>query len=499
MALKTEQKLPIILSIVFLMLTTVGIVFYRATASLQEAIEAGRKTNEIVGLADEILALSLDAESGVRGFMFTGVDTYLGPLTTAKSKVPENFAKLRNYASDQETLLSAVSSAEVAAREFISSLDRKAEFRKVEGYEDSIAEIYRPEDRLKLDRLRSALSRLKAAANEIQSKRDRDLAFGFSLTIWILIGSAAVGTVGLLLANLVVYREIKRRTVAENALLEANRGLEEKISKRTAELNEMNKRLLEIGSERELLLKQEKKSREEAEIANRLRDEFMASVSHELRTPLNSILGWARLLREGNLNHLQAERALATIVKSAETQNRLIEDLLDVARVISGKLELQFENLDLDDLIAHSIEAALPAASARRLKIEFIECNEPKPMLVIADRARLDQVISNLLNNAIKFSFEGGKIIVKSYREKDSAAVSIRDFGAGISSEFLPLVFERFRQDTTGKHRNGGLGLGLAIVRNLVELHGGSVTASSSGENQGAEFTVRLPVLPSKE
>lgn len=499
MALKTEQKLPIILSVVFLMLTIVGIVFYRATASLQEAIEAGRKTNEIIALADEVLALSLDAESGVRGFMFTGVDTYLDSLTAAKSKIPDDFTKLKTYASGEQKLLEATALAEASAREFLSSLDQKAEFRKIEGYEDSIAEIYRPDDRARLDRLRSSLVRLKVAANEIQGKKDRELGFGFSVTIWILIGSAAVGTVGLLLANLVVYREIKRRTVAENALIDANKGLEEKISERTAALNEMNQRLLEIGSERELLLKQEKKSRQEAEIANRLRDEFMATVSHELRTPLNSILGWARLLREGNLNHSQAERALATIVKSAETQNRLIEDLLDVARIISGKLELQFERLDFDDLIAHSVEAALPAAAARRLKIEFIKSDEQRPKLISGDRARIDQVISNLLNNAIKFSFEGGKIVVRSFTEGNWAVVSVCDFGTGISSDFLPLVFERFRQDTAGRHRNGGLGLGLAIVRNLVELHGGTVTASSAGENQGAEFTVRFPISPSQE
>lgn len=499
MALKTEQKLPIILSVVFLTLTTVGIVFYRATASLQAAIETGRQTNEIITLADEILALSLDAESGVRGFMLTGVDTYLEPLSSAKGRVAADLEKLKSIAAAEPPLPEAVGQAEAAARDFFASLDEKVEIRKVRGYEASIAEIYRPDDRTRLDRLRNSLTRLKATANDLQEKRDLDLGFGFNLTIWILIVSAAVGTVGLVLANLVVYREIRRRTDAETALIEANRGLEAKIDARTAELKEMNQRLLEIGSERELLLKQEKRSRQEAEIANRLRDEFMATVSHELRTPLNSILGWARLLREGSLNHSQAERALVTIIKSAETQNRLIEDLLDVARIISGKLDLNFETLDLNSLVAHAVEAALPAAAARNISIEFAGGNQAGRIQVSGDRARLDQVISNLLNNAIKFSFEGGRIVVTLGVGDQSAVLSVRDYGVGISAEFLPLVFERFRQDTSGRLRNGGLGLGLAIVRNLVEIHGGTVTASSGGENQGAEFIVTLPILQSRE
>jgi signal transduction histidine kinase len=500
MALRTEQKLPIILSIVFLTLAIVGIVFYRATASLQAAIETGRKTNEIIAITDEIIALSLDAESGVRGFMFTGVDTYLEPLSAAKIRVPTGLAKLKTSAASDPQLTEPIEKADAAARDFLSALDEKVEYRKIRGYEESIAEIYRPDDRIRIERLRNSLNTIKATANDIQAARDRDLGLGFSLTIWIFILSAAVGTVGLVLANLVVYREIRRRTEAETALLDANRGLEAKIEARTAELKEMNNRLLEIGSEREMLLKKEKKSREEAEIANRLRDEFMATVSHELRTPLNSILGWARLLREGSLNHSQAERALATIIKSAETQNRLIEDLLDVARIISGKLELKFETLDVESLIAHSVEAALPTASARHISIEIADYRtETGRLLVKGDRARLDQVISNLLNNAIKFSFEGGKIVAGFGVEDNCAFISVRDFGAGISADFLPLVFERFRQDTSGRLRNGGLGLGLAIVRNLVELHGGNVTAASEGENKGSEFIVRIPLHRDQE
>ena len=246
--------------------------------------------------------------------------------------------------------------------------------------------------------------------------------------------------------------------------------------------------------ERDQLLLSEQTARKEAEVANRLRDEFMASVSHELRTPLNSILGWARLLKGGMLDESISAKAVDTIIKSSETQNRLIEDLLDVARLISGKLELEITQVNVVELISNSIEAVRPMVDARNISLNLEIDDNCRESVIPGDVNRLQQVVWNLLTNAIKFSPEGGRVNIAVAAKDGFVELEISDNGRGISPEFLPFVFERFRQDTSNIEKRSGLGLGLAIVRHLVELHGGSVRARSEGENQGSVFTVSLPV-----
>ena len=494
MALRTEQKLPIILSVVFLTLTTFGVLFYQSTESLRKARELDRNSSIFLYQVDRVSELTLDSANGVRGFMFTGNDSYLEPYQRAKTRIPAAVAELRQLSEGDQAVGTEVDRLVVAVGEFQEEMDRKVERRKILGYSEEVLEdIYVPEDRQRLESVRAAATTLKTGESARQQARDEIMDEGLSNTIWILIVSSLAGVAAIGLANFVVYREIKKRTHAEAELVESNRGLEERIARRTEELQVMNRRLLEIGDEREILLVQESKSRQEAEIANRLRDEFMATVSHELRTPLNSILGWARLLKDGGLSNEQSERALSTIIKNSETQNRLIEDLLDVARLISGKLELDKEDVDLIESVSESIEIAGPAAKAKGLHIEF-DSGGAHPV-VHGDRNRLRQVFSNLVTNAIKFSHEGGEIKVSVSEKGHNAVIKFRDEGVGISNEFLPLVFERFRQDTSVEKRNGGLGLGLAIVRNLVEMHGGSVAVQSDGSETGAEFTVSLPTI----
>jgi PAS domain S-box-containing protein len=246
--------------------------------------------------------------------------------------------------------------------------------------------------------------------------------------------------------------------------------------------------------EREELLLREQTARKEAEVANRLRDEFMASVSHELRTPLNSILGWARLLKGGMLDENIAAKAVDTIIKSSETQNRLIEDLLDVARLISGKLELEITQVNVVELISNSIEAVRPMVDARHIALNLEIDDDCRESQIPGDVNRLQQVVWNLLTNAVKFSPDGGRVNIGVAAKEGFIELEISDNGRGISPEFLPFVFERFRQDSSNIEKRSGLGLGLAIVRHLVELHGGSVRARSEGENKGSVFTVSLPV-----
>ena len=290
---------------------------------------------------------------------------------------------------------------------------------------------------------------------------------------------------------------------ARAALALSNQELETRVAERTAELQKSNERLhaeiaerLRAEAEREALLAREKVLRAEAEELSRLKDEFLATMSHELRTPLNAIFGWITLLRTRRLDEPTQERALETIERNARAQKRLIEDLLDVSRIVTGKVALELVTVDPRRVVEAALETMHPAAQAKGLKI--VPLLDTNAGTVRGDFARLQQVVCNLLSNAIKFTDSGGHIEVFLARRNDEVEISVADSGQGIKPEFLPLVFDRFRQeDGSISRRHGGLGLGLAIVRHLVELHAGSVNAQSDGEGQGARFVVRLPVRES--
>ena len=245
--------------------------------------------------------------------------------------------------------------------------------------------------------------------------------------------------------------------------------------------------------EREKLLELERAAREEAELANRLKDEFLAMLSHELRTPLNAIVGWSEVLRNGNPTAADLAEGLEAIERNARAQSQLISDLLDVSRITSGKLRLDVHPTDLAEMIHDSLEALVHSIQAKGIELE--RAIDPQVGMIEVDAQRLQQVIWNLVNNAVKFTPRGGKIRVTLDRENAEARITVEDNGRGIKPDFLPHIFERFRQeDASSKRNQGGLGLGLAIVKRLVEMHGGTVTAESAGEGRGARFVVRLPV-----
>lgn len=246
--------------------------------------------------------------------------------------------------------------------------------------------------------------------------------------------------------------------------------------------------------ERSRLYEAERRARAEAEAANRIKDEFLATVSHELRTPLASMLGWARLLRTGNLDHATMRRALDTIERSATAQVRLIEDLLDVSRIITGKLRLHIRPIELPAIIEEAVDSVRPAAEAKGIQLDLML--DPFTGPISGDPDRLQQVLWNLVSNAVKFTPEGGCVQLRLEYEPSHARITVIDTGIGIHQDFLPYVFDCFRQaDSTDTRRHGGLGLGLAIVRHLVELHGGTVGVESPGEGRGATFVVRLPLV----
>jgi signal transduction histidine kinase len=295
-----------------------------------------------------------------------------------------------------------------------------------------------------------------------------------------------------------VLRDGMLAGLANHTVLIARDGRETPIDDSAAPIKGRDQRIVGVVmvfrdiAERKQATRRELAARREAEEANRSKDEFLAILSHELRTPLNSILGWARLLREGQTTPEQEMRALASIERNALHQTRLIEDLLDVSRIVSGKLTLEIQRVDLATVIDAALDLIRPAAASAG--VEMVLDLDPSTPAMIGDPARLQQIVLNLISNAVKYTERGGRVEIALHKTDASVELVVRDTGIGIRSDFMPYLFDRFRQDEAGARARGGLGVGLTIVRHLVELHGGTIRAASPGEGRGSTFTVRLPI-----
>jgi signal transduction histidine kinase len=310
--------------------------------------------------------------------------------------------------------------------------------------------------------------------------------------------------VPLLISKVTVFVELYRRsrTLREQAvaLQRAQQELEHRVAERTAELAQANAALsVEIGvrrrveAEREALLEREQAARRRAETLNRTKDEFLATLSHELRTPLNAIVGWAHILNACETDPDLRARAVQVIQNNAAVQRQLINDILEVSAIISGKMRLQVTQIDATRVVQAALDTVRPAADAKGIAVQ---ASLAPVGWMAGDGDRLQQVAWNLLSNAVKFTPRGGTVRVQLTRTSDDVELIVEDTGQGISPDFLPHVFDRFTQaDSSTSREHGGLGLGMAIVRHLVELHGGTVDAHSEGPGRGAVFTVRLPVV----
>ena len=298
---------------------------------------------------------------------------------------------------------------------------------------------------------------------------------------------AIVATVPIILIIFFTYQTYLKNIEASVEQTEAARLHVEELSKYITDLQRSEEA-------REQLLVRAERARAEAEAANRIKDEFLATLSHELRTPLTSLLGWSSVLREARRDEKVLNQGLEAIDRNARVQAQLIDDLLDVSRIVSGKLNLDVRPLDITSVARAAINVVRPAADAKGIVLDYWA--EPGLGAICADSARLHQIVWNLLSNAVKFTPNGGRIHVRVDQDGSDARVTVKDTGQGIDAEFLPRVFDRFRQADSSTTRSfGGLGLGLAIVRHLVELHGGTVSAHSDGVNKGASFSATFPLL----
>ncbi|HET9528083.1 MAG TPA: ATP-binding protein [Pyrinomonadaceae bacterium] len=298
---------------------------------------------------------------------------------------------------------------------------------------------------------------------------------------------AVVATAPIILIICFTYQTYLKNIEASVAQTEAARLHVEELSRYIGELQRSEE------ARGQLLLRAER-ARAEAEAANRIKDEFLATLSHELRTPLTSLLGWSSVLREARRDEKVLSQGLDAIDRNARVQAQLIDDLLDVSRIVSGKLNLDVRPLDICSVTRAAINVVRPAADAKRITLHHSA--QPGLGAISADSARLHQIIWNLLSNAVKFTPQGGAITIRIEQERSHAKVTVQDTGQGIDPEFLPRVFDRFRQADSSTTRSfGGLGLGLAIVRHLVELHGGTVSAESEGAGKGATFSATFPLL----
>jgi signal transduction histidine kinase len=316
-------------------------------------------------------------------------------------------------------------------------------------------------------------------------------------------GASAAGIIAILIKNYGFYAVIATAPIIliicftyQTYLKNIEASLEQTEAARL-HVQELSRYISELQRSEEarghLLLRAER-ARAEAEAANRIKDEFLATLSHELRTPLTSLLGWSSVLREAKRDEKVLAQGLDAIDRNARVQAQLIDDLLDVSRIVSGKLNLDVRPLDITSVARAAINVVQPAADAKGITLDYYA--EPGLGAISADSARVHQIIWNLLSNAVKFTPHGGKISLRVDQNGSDARVTVKDTGQGIDSEFLPRVFDRFRQADSSTTRSfGGLGLGLAIVRHLVELHGGTVSAQSDGVGKGAMFSATFPLL----
>ena len=629
MQLRLNEKIPWAFALALLPLVVIIIASFRNTSALLEAGQLVRHTQEVKVSLGNLLAHVTDAETGMRGFIITGNETFLEPYHNAITVIEHDLADLQRLTADNAEQTRRLEAIKSPVADKVNHLSSVVAIRRSDGFAAAQSLVATEYGNLKMAAVRVIVSAMSDAESQLLQQRQAAMDARTRDTRIVLGISALLGFVLAVSASVSISRELRKRRRVEDQLRRAYDDLDERIKQRTQELEQVNvvlrqeglerqrtqellqqsderlrhaltaarlgtweweiatdrittyghllplfglaneqfsgkrgdfmgrmhdddrprvEQLLEqsilgeveydtdfrvvwpdnsvhwlmgkgavlksddgtprhmIGvnmeitdlknaqHERERLLLNEKDLRARAEAANRMKDEFLATVSHELRTPLNAILGWTTLLRKGQLDDRGIDKALETVERNARSQTKLIEDLLDISRITTGHLKLEVQSMDLPSVIRAALESLHPAAEARQIKLQALVDNAAGP--VWGDPQRMQQIVWNLLSNAIKFTPKGGQVQVRLERANSHVELAVSDTGQGISANFLPHVFERFvQEDASSKRKHGGLGIGLAIVRQLVEIHGGQVTAESEGEGKGATFRVVLPIM----
>ena len=446
------------------LLMLLAVTFLLLIRWLNTEVERVDRTDRVISAAEETQALMLDMETGLRGYLLTYDKSFLVPYERAAPVMSTAFGELSRLVAENPSQVAA-------------SLRLQNEY----GHWQQLTAKLLPRERdvnlrdegqiaakEQMDVIRRGFSRFIGVEEGFRAQRTASVR---KMTRVVVATSIAAAVLFGVLAGIFTQRAL--RSVAS----EFEAALAESDSARV--------RAEAFAHENERLYR-------EQQSASRAKDEFLATLSHELRTPLTAILGWSRLLQMQPSRPDELNMALAAIERSARSQAALIEDILDVSRIITGKLKLDIRPVDLREALRQAVEAVEPAASVKKIAIDV---DAPEALLLPADPNRVQQIIWNLLANSVKFSAAGTRIRVAARRDREDVVLTVSDEGRGIDSAFLPFVFDRFRQaDGTSTREFGGLGIGLSVVKLLVELHGGSVRAESDGLAKGATFTVTIPV-----
>jgi signal transduction histidine kinase len=449
----------------------IGLISNAELSALANSSARVQRSYDLLQTLDDLNASLADTETNQRGFLLTQDPAYLTQYDDAIAQMRLTMTELHRLSHDEPETRSAIDHLETLAGSKLADLHESLLAARAVQRHAAVANLAASKSRRLMEAFQRDSTELQAIQRRLLESRrqqERQARF-FSQAVVVTTIVLSLLLVGA--AAMISRRFDDRRRLLETEIAERRRS----------------------EGYREALLVSERAARSEAERATRLKDEFVATLSHELRTPLNAIVGWASILRRDSRNDT-IKQGVEVIERNAKLQAQMIEELLDMSRILSGKLLFQLEKTDVGAIIEAAVATVRPAADSKGvvLATRLNKCRS-----VNADPARLQQVAWNLLTNAIKFTPHAGRVEVALRDNGGQVEISVSDNGLGIKPEFLPFVFDRFRQaDASTTRRHGGLGLGLSIVKSLVELHGGTVDVQSSGEAQGSTFFVRLPIAP---
>lgn len=423
-------------------------------------------TLEVQRQLDAVRVAESDADADIRGYVLTRSQQALDNARASQKTVAERLDRLEELTSDSPAQRARLARLRETVGRRAAQLEKVIEVRRTGTSDEAMAQARVAETAVLREQIRGILSELEAEEAKLLAVRREQASGSYERAVRGRIGSSLVSAALLIAVVGIAGLHARSKARRERALVESERRARDAAAR-------------------------EQEARAEAERANREKDQFLAVLSHELRTPLNAVLGWTQILQASNVSDPTLVRALASIRRNAEAQQRLVEDLLDVSRIVAGKLTFEREPFDLRAAISAAVDSIRPSAQAKGLTLST---DLDHVTTATGDAQRIQQVAGNLLSNAVKFTPSGGHVSVSLRNGGPNAILEVTDDGQGIARDLQPHIFERFRQgDASTTRAHGGLGLGLAIAKHIVEAHGGTIAVHSEGPNRGAMFRVHLP------